>query len=279
MGLNIQKSLKNYIHLMRLDKPIGILLLLWPTLWAVWKAGNNHPDIKIVIIFILGVIIMRSAGCVINDIADRKFDKYVARTQHRPITDNKISVKSALVLFLSLLFLGLLLILQLNNLTKLLALIALFLACLYPYTKRFLDYPQLFLGLAFAMGIPMAYTAQLNSLDFKIIWPLYLVGVLWPLMYDTEYAMVDRADDLKIKIKSTAVLLKNYDIYFIGLLQLIIMVLLYITGLRLSLVIIGLLFLYQLYLIKNRLPKNCFNAFLNNQWVGLMIFVGSLYGC
>jgi 4-hydroxybenzoate polyprenyltransferase len=273
--INNKYKINKYIRLMRLDKPIGILLLLWPTLWAVWKAGQGHPSLKIIIIFTLGVIIMRSAGCVINDIADRNVDKFVARTKHRPITTGEINLKQSLILFFSLLVLALVLVLQLNTFTVLLSFVALGLACLYPFTKRFLPYPQLFLGLAFAMSIPMAFAAQLNYLP-KISGVMYLVGVLWPLMYDTEYAMVDREDDIKIKLKSTAILLGKWDVMFVGTLQLLILALLCITGLRYSLIIIALLFSYQIYLIKNRNPKNCFKAFLNNQWVGLVLFCASL---
>lgn len=264
-----------YIRLMRLDKPIGILLLLWPTLWAVWKAGNNHPSLKMIIIFTLGVIIMRSAGCIINDIADREIDKYVKRTKNRPITAGEISVKHALILFFILIFFAFILVLQLNLFAILLSVIALNLACLYPFTKRFLHYPQLFLGLGFAMSIPMAYAAQLNYLPVQC-WVMFAVGVLWPLMYDTEYAMVDRDDDVRIQVKSTAILFGKADVYVIGLLQFIIVGLLLITGLRYSLILIGILFSYQLYLIKNRQPDNCFKAFLNNQWVGVVIFLGSV---
>jgi 4-hydroxybenzoate polyprenyltransferase len=267
--------MKDYLRLMRLDKPIGILLLLWPTLWAVFKAGQGYPSIKIIIIFTLGVIIMRSAGCIINDIADREIDKYVKRTQDRPITAKIIDVKHAAVLFFVLVFMAFVLVLQLNFVTILLGAIALGLACLYPFTKRFLYYPQLFLGLAFAMSIPMAFTAQLEYFPIQG-WIMFAVGVLWPLMYDTQYAMVDREDDIKLHVKSTAILFGNADIYVIGLLQMAILILLMLTGQRYSLVVIAALFGYQLYLIKNREPEKCFKAFMNNQWVGLAIFLGGL---
>lgn len=264
-----------YIRLMRLDKPIGILVLLWPTLWAVWKAANNHPSMKMIIIFTLGVIMMRTAGCIINDIADREIDKYVKRTKNRAITSGEVSVKQALVLFFVLVLFAFILVLQLNLFAILLSVVALNFACLYPFTKRFLHYPQLFLGLAFAMSIPMAFAAQLNYLPVES-WVMFAVGVLWPLMYDTEYAMVDRADDINIQVKSTAIVLGQWDIYFIGLLQIIILILLFVTGLRYGLMAIAALFSYQLYLVKNRRPDNCFKAFLNNQWVGLAIFLGSV---
>jgi 4-hydroxybenzoate polyprenyltransferase len=271
--MNRLNKINHYIRLMRLDKPIGILLLLWPTLWAVWTAGQGHPSLKI--IFTLGVIIMRSAGCVINDIADRNFDRHVARTKNRPLTSGEVTLKESIILFIGLLILALLLVLQLNKFTILLSFVALGLACLYPFTKRFLYYPQLFLGLAFGIAIPMAFASQLNYLP-NICWVMYAVGILWPLMYDTEYAMVDREDDVKIKLKSTAVLLGHKDIYFIGLLQLIILFLLFMTGLRYSLIIISILFIYQQVLIKKRKSESCFKAFLNNQWVGLVLFLGSI---
>lgn len=267
--------MKDYLRLMRLDKPIGILLLLWPTLWAVFRAGEGHPSLKIIIIFTLGVIIMRSAGCIINDIADREIDKYVKRTKNRPITSNKINVRHAFGLFLGLVLFAFILVLQLNFITVLLAALALGFACLYPFTKRFLHYPQLFLGIAFAMGIPMAFTAQLDYFPLQG-WIMFAVGVLWPLMYDTEYAMVDREDDLKLNVKSTAILLGKAEIWVIALLQIVIMALLGLTGLKYSMIVIAGLFGYQMYLIKDRVPEKCFRAFMNNQWVGLVFFIGSL---
>ncbi len=267
--------MKDYLSLMRLDKPIGILLLLWPTLWAVFKAGEGRPSLKIIIIFTLGVILMRSAGCIINDIADREIDKYVKRTQNRPLAAGRINVKFAAILFFILVLMAFLLVLQLNFVTILLAAIALGFAGLYPFTKRFLAYPQLFLGLAFAMSIPMAFSAQLDYMPLEC-WLMFAVGVLWPLMYDTQYAMVDRDDDQKVNVKSTAILFGKADIYFIGFFQIIILGLLFLTGLKYSLIIIALLFAYQDYLIKNRERENCFKAFMNNQWVGLTIFLGSV---
>jgi len=216
---------------------------------------------------------MRSAGCIINDIADRKFDKFVSRTKSRPIATGEISVKNALVLFFILLFIALLLVLQLNILTLKLSILALLLACLYPYTKRFLPYPQLFLGLAFSMCIPMVFAAVLNYLP-PVCGLLWAVNFLWTIMYDTEYAMADRADDLKIGLKSTAVLLGRYDILGIIILQTAIISLLVLLGLKFFVLLPGVLFLYQLYLIRQRKPENCFNAFLNNQWVGGVIFLG-----
>lgn len=260
---------------MRLDKPIGILLLLWPTLWAVFKAGQGHPSLKIILIFTVGVIVMRSAGCIINDIADRNFDKFVSRTKNRPITSGEVTLKKSLILFFILLVFAFVLVLQLNKFSILLSFVALGLACLYPFTKRFLPYPQLFLGLAFGMSIPMAFAAQLNDIP-PMAWVMYAVGILWPIMYDTEYAMVDREDDIKINLNSTAILFGKWDILFIGLLQLIIVFLLFITGLKYSLIIISLLFMYQQKLIYKRNDRDCFKAFLNNQWVGLVLFLGSI---
>ena len=266
--------MKKYLQLMRLDKPVGIILLLWPVLWSLWIAGQGHPPVKITLIFILGVIIMRSAGCVINDIADRKFDKLVTRTKNRPIATHHITVKQGLILLSSLILLAFLLVIQLNYFTVTLAFLALFLACLYPYTKRFLAYPQLFLGLAYSMGIPMAFTAILNHIPVIAI-VLFIVNFIWTVMYDTEYAMTDKPDDIKAGIKSTAILLGNYDIAGVMALQGLVLFFLYSLHLQYYyLILIFILFLYQFYLIHKRRPEQCFRAFLNNQWVGLVIFIG-----
>jgi 4-hydroxybenzoate polyprenyltransferase len=277
----ISQKLSVYCRLMRLHKPIGILLLLWPTLWALWIAGEGKPDFKITLIFILGVIVMRSAGCIINDIADRNIDKFISRTKTRPLTSGEVSLKEAYILFSLLLFIALILALQLNLFTIQLSIFALFLACLYPFTKRYIYWPQLFLGLAFAMSVPMAFTAILNHLNF-ISLIIYSIAVLWPLMYDTQYAMVDREDDLKIGVKSTAILFGKYEVLIIGLLQLIIISLLMALGIILkfnlfyfiTVLFSALLFAYQLYLISDRVAEQCFKAFLNNQWIGMMIFFG-----
>lgn len=274
-------ALKNYALLMRWDKPIGFFLVLWPTLWALWLAGSGKPPIAIVIIFVLGCFIMRSAGCVINDMADRQFDRFVLRTQHRPLASKKMSVKAACYLFLILMLCALVLVLFLNQLTFLFAIIGAFLAIVYPFLKRITHWPQLGLGMAFSWGVPMAFAAICNEVPAKA-WLLFSAAMVWPVMYDTLYAMVDRVDDVKIGVKSTAIAVGKADRWFIGILQILFLVLLYSVGkifllgrfYYFSLIAVSLLFLYQQMLIKNRLPQNCFTAFLNNNWVGCVIFLG-----
>lgn len=273
--------LKQYVLLMRLDKPIGIFLVLWPTLWALWLAGSGKPPVAIVLIFILGCIVMRSAGCVINDIADRQFDKFVARTRHRPLAASKISVCSASYLFLSLMLCGFVLVLFLNKLTIELAFIGAVLAIIYPFLKRITHLPQIGLGLAFAWGVPMAFAAVTGEVTSEA-WLLFSAAVVWPVMYDTLYAMVDRIDDVKIGVKSTAILFGKADRLMVGMLQILCLILLCKIGkdFRLNgfyyfgLFDAAILFIYQQILIKDRLPKNCFAAFLNNNWVGCVIFLG-----
>ncbi len=272
---------KHYIQLMRLNKPIGILLLLWPTLWALWLAGNGQPNLGVVVVFILGVIIMRSAGCIINDVADKKFDKHVERTRNRPLTTGKIKTKGALILFFCLLLSAFFLILLLNRLTLYLAFVGVLLAVLYPFMKRFTHLPQLGLGLAFAWGVPMAFAA-INQTVSQEAWVLFVAAAIWPVIYDTMYAMVDYADDIKIGVKSTAVAWGRASARVIACLQIIFILLLVWCGFLfnlgkfyfLSLFIVGLLFIYQQLLIKNNLPQACFRAFLNNQWVGMAVFIG-----
>lgn len=274
-------QLRPYIELMRLHRPIGSLLLLWPTLWALWFASAGRPSLKLLIVFTAGVLVMRSAGCVINDLADRRFDGFVARTKMRPLVTGQVTVKQALVLFVLLCAVALLLVLQLNGFTLLLSIVALGLASIYPFMKRFTHWPQLILGMAFAWGIPMAFAATLNHLP-AIAWWIYAVGVIWPLAYDTQYAMTDRQDDLQIGIKSTAILFGRYDRLIIAALQLMVLGLMSFIGCELglnklffiSLGVAALLFAYQQYLTKERHPALCFKAFLNNQWVGFIIFAG-----
>lgn len=274
-------KLKTYVVLMRLNRPIGILLLLWPTLWALWIAGAGHPDYKIVLIFIAGVVVMRSAGCIINDIADRNFDHAVARTQHRPITAKKVTVKEALILFVFLCVVAFLLVIQLNIFTIKLSLVALALAIIYPFTKRFTHLPQLILGAAFAWSVPMAFTAQTNSLPF-LAWYLFFIAWLWPVIYDTMYAMADLPEDIKIGVKSTAILFGNQTRLILAILQVLFLLLLLGLGwyanltfwFYLSVIIVAGFAIYQQYLIKDHDPALCFRAFLNNQWLGLVIFIG-----
>lgn len=278
-------KLKPYIHLMRLNKPIGIFLLLWPTLWALWLASNNKPHFFIVIIFILGVIIMRSAGCIINDFADQHFDSHVKRTQARPLASGQLKSSSALLLFFILMFLALSLVLLLNSFTVLLAFVGALLAVIYPFLKRITHLPQIGLGFAFAWGVPMAFAAQLNFIP-PTAWVIFAAAVVWPIIYDTFYAMVDREDDKKIGVKSTAILFGNQTQLITGFLQIIFLMLLVAIGYLfklhwiydLSLIGVGILFLYQQHLIKNNDRDQCFKAFLNNHWVGLIIFLSIILG-
>lgn len=279
--MSLIKKIPQYALLMRLDKPIGFLLLLWPTLWALWLSSKNHPDTRIVTIFVLGVFLMRSAGCILNDLADRRFDGFVNRTQQRPLITGKVSVREAICLALFLILLAFLLVLQCNWLTIQLSFLALLLAWIYPFLKRFTHLPQLGLGLAFSFGVPMAFASQLNEISTSSLL-LFITAVIWPIIYDTMYAMVDRDDDLRIGVKSTAILFQSYNNLFIGLLQLIFLFLLCCVGhtfnlkpiYYLSIMISAILFFYQQILINNAIPKNCFKAFLNNNWVGLSIFLG-----
>lgn len=272
-----------YFRLMRLHKPIGIFLLLWPTLWALWIASHGHPHFKNVIIFVLGVIVMRSAGCVINDFADKDFDLHVTRTKNRPITTGEISKNHALILFLILCAIAFALVLLTNAHTIFLSCLALSIAILYPFTKRFFHCPQMILGVAFSMGVPMAFTAE-NTAFTKITWLLMLANIFWVILYDTEYAMTDREDDLKIGVQSTAIFFGKYDCVAVGLLQSIMIALLVFLGLSFHLSIMyfifltvaAILFFYQQHLMTTRDPQKCFQAFLNNHWVGLIIFLGIL---
>jgi 4-hydroxybenzoate polyprenyltransferase len=278
--LNTEK-IKHYFFLVRLHKPIGILLLLWPTLWALWLVSHGVPDLRILSIFVAGVIVMRSAGCVINDIADRDVDRHVARTRERPLTAGKISLKAAIFLFIILILLALSLVLMLNRLSLYLAVIGAMLAVIYPFMKRFTHLPQAGLGMAFSWGVPMAFAAVSNTVPFAA-WVLFFTAVLWPVIYDTMYAMTDREDDLKIGVKSTAILFAQNDTLVIGLLQILFLWGMCWVGFLFklhlifysSLIIAGAFFIYQRTLIKNRDPQQCFRAFLNNHWVGLIIFAG-----
>jgi 4-hydroxybenzoate polyprenyltransferase len=266
---------------MRLDKPIGILLLLWPTLWALWLASNGEPDTKILFIFVTGVILMRSAGCVLNDFADRNIDGMVARTRNRPFPSGKVKAKEALFLAALLLACAFLLVLQTNLLTIKLAFVGAGLTVVYPLMKRYTDLPQGGLAMAFSWGVPMAFAAVTGKTT-TAAWVLFSTGMLWPLIYDTMYAMVDRSDDINIGVKSSAILFDTMDKLVIALLQVLFVVMLIIIGLMfalhkiyyLSLIVVSVLFVYQQWLIKDRDPKRCFKAFLNNNWVGLLIFIG-----
>lgn len=268
-------------QLMRMDKPIGSLLLLWPTLWAMWIASAGIPDLKLCAIFVLGVFVMRSAGCVINDYADRHFDGHVKRTAQRPLPSGRVSPRDALILFAVLILIALVLVLQLNLFTIGLSVGGALLAAVYPFMKRYTQLPQLVLGMAFSWSIPMAYAAVAGSVSL-ITWLLFCANVLWTIAYDTMYAMVDRDDDLKIGVKSTAILFGEHDKRIIGWLQFLTLALLAGIGFLahlhtpyfFSLWIAAAYFLWQQHLIRFRNRDACFQAFLNNNWVGLFIFIG-----
>lgn len=269
------------LQLIRFDKPIGTLLLLWPTLWALWLAAQGVPDYKLLLIFLAGTFLTRSAGCIVNDLADRNLDGAVARTNARPLVTGAVTVREALVLFTVLMLLAFLLVLATNALTVGLSAIAVLLACSYPFMKRYTHLPQLVLGAAFSWGIPMAFAAQRGSLP-AALWLVYLGNLLWTMAYDTAYAMVDREDDRKAGIKSTAILFGKYDRLIIALLQLTCLLSLYLAGqafglglyYNASLVVAALLFGYQLHMIRERQPDDCFRAFRHNNWVGMAIFLG-----
>ncbi|WP_375321380.1 4-hydroxybenzoate octaprenyltransferase [Aliivibrio logei] len=267
-------------QLTRMNRPIGSLLLLWPTLWALFLAADGLPDWHVLIVFVLGVLFMRSAGCVINDFADRKVDGYVKRTANRPLPSGLISSKEALTFFAVLVVCSFLLVLTMNILTIMLSGIGIVLAVAYPFMKRVTYLPQFVLGLAFSWAIPMAYAAESNQVPPEA-WLLFVINALWTIAYDTQYAMVDRDDDLKIGIKSTAILFGRFDKLIIGLLQLGVLTLLIILGSQLVLSSVyywGVLasagfFVYQQWLIKGREREACFKAFLSNNYVGGLVFV------
>ena len=278
---NLIKKLDAYERLMRLDKPIGILLLLWPTLWALWIASRGMPDWITLLIFITGTVLMRSAGCVMNDIADCKYDGLVERTKNRPLATAEVSIKEAWLLAGGLCLLAFCLVWQFNKTTIFLSFAALFLAATYPFTKRFLAIPQAYLGVAFGFGIPMAFAAVNDTIP-PLAWVLLAANVCWAIAYDTEYAMVDRDDDVKIGIKSSAIFFGQYDVIAVMLCYALMLGLLayvgklmgfakfYFAGLAAALGLV----LWQYQLIKKRAKADCFNAFLANNWIGLVIFMG-----
>ena len=283
--MSFTERLKAYAYLIRLDKPIGTLLLLWPTLWALWLASSGIPDPHILMIFVLGTFLMRSAGCAINDYADRDFDRHVQRTQGRPVTSGKISGKEAVGVAISLAFLAFLLIQPLNAFTKQLSVLALLVAFIYPFTKRFFAMPQAVLGIAFGFGIPMAYAAILNFIPLEA-WILFVGNIFWAIAYDTAYAMVDRDDDLRLGLKTSAITFGQYDVLAIGISYAILFISqlwvaqlaelsnYFLVGWCMALVCA----IYHLKLVATRRREECFQAFRHNNWLGGFLFLGIVLG-
>ena len=274
-------QVRNYGKLMRVDKPIGFWLLLWPTLWALWLAGDGHPDQGLFVVFVLGVFVMRSAGCVLNDYADRKIDPYVERTRSRPIASGAVAPGEALVLFVALSLIAIGLALMLNRPARMLAIVATGLTVAYPFIKRWVSIPQFVLGAAFGWAVPMAFAAQTGTTP-QLAWLVFGAAVIWAVIYDTFYAMVDREDDKKIGVKSTAILFGDVDLFVIAGLQLLMLATLVFIGLRAELgfwyyfSVAGAagLMAYHLWLARDRQPAGCFAAFQHNHLIGLVVFVG-----
>mgnify|MGYP004603986693 CR=1 FL=1 len=279
MNLMTKERWVAYSQLARIDRPIGSLLLLWPTLWALWLAGDGRPNLWVLLVFVSGVFLMRSAGCVINDYADRDFDGHVKRTAGRPLASGKVTTREALLLFFVLAVAAFMLVLTLNPLTISMSFAGIVLAVCYPFMKRFIPIPQFVLGLAFSWSIPMAYAAQAEALP-PVAWLLFLANLTWTIAYDTEYAMVDRDDDLKLGLKSSAIWFGVWDRHIIGLLQIATLLLLLAVGLLAGLgiayygglLVAGLLFIQQQRMIYLREREPCFQAFLANNQVGMVLF-------
>ena len=279
--MSVLVRLGDYARLMRLHRPIGIFLLMWPALWAVWLAGAGKPNPVILAIFVAGVVLMRSAGCVINDYADREFDPHVARTRDRPLAAGRVSTAEAMTLFVILCLISLVLVLQLNRLTIYLSFVGLFLAVSYPFMKRYTHLPQFYLGMAFGWAIPMAFAAELGTVPVTG-WLMFAANIAWSVAYDTAYAMVDRADDVKIGVKSTAILFGTHDRTMVGVFHIIFLVLMLGVGVLADCRLpyyIGLaaaagLAMYEQGLIAAREPQACFRAFLHNNWIGAAVFAG-----
>ena len=281
--LRYQRRIRDLIEVARLHRPIGIWLLLWPVLWALWIAGGSHPTPKVLVIFVLGTVVMRSAGCVINDLADRDFDPFVKRTRDRPIASRRLAPHEALAWFLVLIASALLLVLQLDEKTIRMSVVGAVLAVSYPFFKRFFPLPQFYLGVAFSWGVPMVVMAELGVIP-RVAWIIFFAGIIWAAIYDTMYAMVDRDDDLKIGVKSSAIVFGDMDKVIIGFLQLLMLFTLYLVGTNMEygywynagLVGAAVFFAWQQWKIRDRKPTSCFDAFLNNHYVGLSVFVGIL---
>jgi 4-hydroxybenzoate polyprenyltransferase len=279
------RRLTEYARLMRLDRPVGTWLLLWPALWALWIAGAGRPHPQVLGIFVLGVVVMRAAGCVINDFADRNIDPFVQRTRDRPLAARRVSPREALVLSVLLLLAALYLVTRLDPLTVKLACIGALFTASYPLFKRFFPLPQLYLGVSFGgWSVLMAFSAETGALPPRVGWVLFIAAGLWAAMYDTIYAMVDREDDLKIGVKSSAILFADLDKLLIAVMQAMMLYALVLVGRNMhfgrpyqgGLIAAGVLFLWQHWLIRRREPAGCLRAFLNNQFVGLVVFVGIL---
>jgi 4-hydroxybenzoate polyprenyltransferase len=280
----LSRRIEEYWELARFNRPVGTWLLLWPALWALWIAGDGQPNQKVLIVFVLGVIVMRAAGCVINDFADRNIDPHVRRTRDRPIAARRVSPVEALVLFAALLAIALYLVTFLDLLTIKLAFIGAALTVSYPFVKRVFPMPQLYLGISFGgWSVPMAFAAETGKLP-RVAWVLYIAAVIWAAIYDTIYAMIDREDDLRIGVKSSAILFADMDKMLIFVMQAMMIFALVLAGQNMhfgewyyaGLTAAGLLFLYQQWLIRDRNPAGCLRAFLNNQYVGMVVFVGIL---
>ncbi|MGP8034334.1 MAG: 4-hydroxybenzoate octaprenyltransferase [Steroidobacteraceae bacterium] len=283
-SFRLGRRLTGYARLMRLDRPVGTWLLLWPALWALWVAGAGRPTPKVLVVFVLGVVVMRAAGCVINDFADRDIDPHVRRTRDRPLAARLISPTEALWLFVVLIAAALWLVTRLDELTVKLAVIGALLTVSYPFVKRVFPIPQLYLGICFGgWSVLMAFAAQTGLLP-RVAWVLYFAAVIWASMYDTIYAMIDREDDLRIGVKSSAILFADMDKFLIGVMQAMMLYALYLSGhdmhfgrwYQAGVIAAGVLFVWQQWLIRRRDPAGCLKAFLNNQYVGLVVFVGIL---
>jgi 4-hydroxybenzoate polyprenyltransferase len=278
-----QNRIRDLFEVARLHRPIGIWLLLWPVLWAIWIAGAAHPSPKVLVIFVLGTVAMRSAGCVINDLADRDFDPYVKRTRDRPIASRRLAPWEAVTWFLVLIACALALVLQLDEKTIRMSVIGAALAVTYPFFKRFFPLPQFYLGVAFSWGVPMVFMAETGVIP-RVAWIIFFAGIIWAAIYDTMYAMVDREDDLKIGVKSSAIVFGDMDKLIIGLLQALMLFTLYLVGTNMEfgqwyntgLLGAAVFFAWQQWKIRERKPASCFLAFQNNQYVGLAVFVGIL---
>lgn len=277
----VMSQLRNYGKLMRIDKPVGIWLLLWPTLWALWLAGEGHPDPGLFVIFVIGVFVMRSAGCVLNDFADRKIDPYVERTRTRPLATGAVTPLEALTLFVALGLIAVGLASMLNKQAQLMAIVAAGLTVAYPFIKRFVSVPQFVLGAAFGWAVPMAFAAQTGETP-ELAWLMFGTTLIWAVIYDTFYAMVDRADDEKIGVKSTALLFGDVDLFVIAGLQLLMLAALVLIGVRaelgfwyyLSVAVAAGMMVWHQWLARDRQPAGCFRAFLKNHLIGLVIFIG-----